>query len=61
MWRDRRLAVELDGYASHSSPRAFARDYRKTAELERLGLRVLRVSADQVWDEPQATVARIRA
>jgi very-short-patch-repair endonuclease len=60
LWRDRRLAVELDGYASHSSPRAFARDYRKAAELEQLGLRVLRVSADQVWDEPQATVARIR-
>jgi very-short-patch-repair endonuclease len=60
LWRASRLAVEIDGYDSHSSPRAFARDYRKTAELEGRGLRVLRASADQVWDEPDLTVARIR-
>jgi very-short-patch-repair endonuclease len=59
LWRERGLAVEVDGYAAHSSPRAFARDYRKTAELERQGLRVIRVSADQVWDEPNATIARL--
>jgi very-short-patch-repair endonuclease len=46
LWRDRRFVVEIDGYDSHSSPRACERDYRKTAELEALGLRVIRVSAD---------------
>jgi very-short-patch-repair endonuclease len=61
LWRDRNLAIEIDGYDSHSSPRAFERDYRKTAELEMLGLRVIRVSADQVWDEPEMTVRRIAA
>ena len=59
LWRDRRLAVVINGYDFHSSPRAFERDYRKTAELEALGLRVIRVSADQVWNELDATVARI--
>jgi very-short-patch-repair endonuclease len=59
LWRDRRLVVEIDGYDSHTSPRAFERDYRKTAQLETLGLRVIRVSADQVWDEPETTVTRI--
>jgi very-short-patch-repair endonuclease len=61
LWRDHGLAVEVDGYASHSSPRAFSRDYRKTAELEQAGLRVIRISADQVWDGAERTVARIRA
>jgi very-short-patch-repair endonuclease len=60
LWRERRLAVEIDGYAAHSSPRAFSRDYRKTAELEQRGLRVIRISADQVWDEPETTIARLR-
>jgi very-short-patch-repair endonuclease len=60
LWRDQRLAVEVDGYDSHSSPRAFERDYRKTAALEEVGLSVLRVSADHVWNHLDATVARVR-
>ena len=39
----RRLVVEVDGYSTHSSPWAFERDRRKSAELEDLGLRVHRV------------------
>jgi very-short-patch-repair endonuclease len=60
LWRDQGLAVEIDGYDSHSSPRAFERDYRKNAELEAGGLQVLRVSADQVRGEPEITLARIQ-
>jgi very-short-patch-repair endonuclease len=59
LWREHRLAVEIDGYDSHSSPRAFERDYRKNAELEAAGLRVLRVSAAQAGDQAGATLARI--
>jgi len=59
LWRDAGLAVELDGYDSHSSPRAFARDYRKNAALEGYGLEVTRVSADQARDDTVATVVRI--
>jgi very-short-patch-repair endonuclease len=59
LWRDHRVAVEVDGYSSHSSPRAFERDRRKTSELEDAGLRVLRFSADQVRDEIDVVVDRI--
>jgi very-short-patch-repair endonuclease len=51
--------VEVDGYSSHSSPRAFERDRRKTAELEDAGFRVLRFSADQVCDEMDVVMDRI--
>jgi very-short-patch-repair endonuclease len=60
LWRRAGLVVELDGYAAHSSPRAFERDRRKSAELEDLGLSVRRVSALQVRDQLELTVARIR-
>jgi very-short-patch-repair endonuclease len=59
LWLDRRVAVEVDGYSSHSSPRAFKRDRRKTAELEDAGFRVLRFSADQVRDEIDVVMDRI--
>jgi very-short-patch-repair endonuclease len=58
-WPDVGLVVEIDAYATHSSPRAFERDRRKAAELEDLGLTVRRVSALQIRDEPRLTVARI--
>jgi very-short-patch-repair endonuclease len=56
LWRDQRLAVEVDGYATHSSPWAFERDRRKTAELQAIGLDVRRISAATVRDRPQATI-----
>jgi very-short-patch-repair endonuclease len=59
LWHEHGLAVEVDGYSSHSSRRAFDRDYRKTAELEDAGYRVLRFSADQVRDEIDVVIARI--
>ncbi|MDX6582933.1 MAG: hypothetical protein QOI10_2117 [Solirubrobacterales bacterium] len=58
-WPAHRLVVEVDGYAAHSSPRAFERDRRKDAELAALGLTVRRFSARQVRDRPGAVVAWI--
>ena len=52
--------VEIDAYATHSSPRAFERDRRKSAELEDLGLTVRRVSDQQIRDQTVLTVTRIR-
>jgi very-short-patch-repair endonuclease len=52
-----RLVVEVDGYAAHSSPRAFERDRHKDAELTALGLTVRRFSARQVRNRPGAVVA----
>ncbi len=59
LWREQGVAVEVDGYAAHSSPRAFRRDYAKTAALEAAGLAVIRVSWTQIRNEPEATLARI--
>ncbi|MQA74127.1 MAG: DUF559 domain-containing protein [Solirubrobacterales bacterium] len=59
LWREQRLAVEFDGYAAHSSPQAFERDYRKTAELESAEITVIRVNWMQLTTEPEATLARI--
>ena len=47
-WREAGLVVEVDGYATHSSPRAFERDRRKDAELTAYGLTVQRFTADRV-------------
>ena len=52
--------VEVDAYATHSSPWAFERDRRKTAELEDLGLAVHRVTAVGIATTPVAAIARIR-
>ena len=59
LWRERRLVVEVDGYASHSSPQAFERDRRKTAELQDAGLLVHRVSAKMVGEACIAPIARL--
>lgn len=61
LWPRARLVVEVDGYASHSSRRAFERDHAKSAELRDAGYALLRFSANQVRDEPERTVERIRS
>jgi very-short-patch-repair endonuclease len=58
-WPAQRVVVEVDGYAAHSSPRAFERDRRKAADLEARGLTVRRVSALQVRDDLERTVGRL--
>ncbi len=59
LWRDAGLVVEVDGYAYHSGPAAFERDRLRDAELQSLGLAVLRVNWRQIVDEPHALVARL--
>ena len=60
LWSDRYLAVEVDGYASHSSPWAFERDHAKDAELRDAGYVLLRFTWRQLREQPERTVARIR-
>jgi hypothetical protein len=48
VWRDRRLIVEVDGYAHHRSPGAFERDRERDVVLEIKGWRVMRFTHDQV-------------
>ena len=54
----RRLAIELDG-GQHFEPSAQAYDQRRTAFLERRGIRVLRFAANLVFLERQAVLEEI--
>jgi very-short-patch-repair endonuclease len=57
LWRSQRLAVEVDGFAFHSSRRAFNRDRRRDSLLSLKGLRVLRITWSQIVEEPEAVAA----
>jgi very-short-patch-repair endonuclease len=59
LWREQGLVVEVDGFEFHSTRADHQRDHRRDSELLATGLRVQRLSAVQVFDEPEATVARI--
>jgi very-short-patch-repair endonuclease len=53
VWRNRRLIVEVDGYAYHSSRRAFESDRRRDAEHAAAGFTVVRVTWRQLVHEPE--------
>ncbi len=59
-WREAGFVLEVDAYSTHSSPWAFERDRRKSAELEDLGLRVHRVTSHQLGLDPNPTIGRVR-
>ncbi len=59
VWRAQRLVVETDGYEFHSSRRAFEGDRRRDALLAADGLRVVRITWQQLRDEPEAVLARL--
>ena len=61
LWREQGLVVEIDTPRFHSSPTAFLRDRRKDRELERLGLRVLRLTDRMILDEPSETADDVRS
>lgn len=59
-WPEHRLAVEIDGYAFHSTRQAFERDASRDADLDDAGLRVRRITWRQLDREPEAVVDRMR-
>src|SRR4051794_19480349 len=59
LYRDRRLVVELDGFAFHRTRAAFERDRRKDAALTVAGFRVLRFTWRQLEHEPERLVAAV--
>ena len=61
LWREERVAVELDGWDFHSDRAAFETDRRRDAELVARGYRVVRITWRQVRDEPVAIAARLAA
>ncbi|HET7484669.1 MAG TPA: DUF559 domain-containing protein [Solirubrobacterales bacterium] len=58
LWRECRLAVETDGYGYHRGRQAFRDDRRRDLDLRGRGFEVVRLSEEQVSDEPEQ-VARI--
>ncbi len=60
-WPDRRLAVELDGHATHATRKGFERDRERDRALQAAGWRVVRVTWRQLRGAPGAVVADLRA
>lgn len=56
LWRDARLAVELDGYGNHHTPAQLRRDRRKEMALRRIGLTPIRYSEDQLKERTQVAM-----
>jgi hypothetical protein len=52
LWRDRRFAVETDSYIYHRGKAAFQDDRGRDFELKLLGYEVLRLSEQQIDEEP---------
>lgn len=52
LWRERRLIVETDGYKYHSGKEAFLSDHDRDLRLRAFGYDVIRLSEEQVANEP---------
>lgn len=62
VWRDARLIVELDGYSTHGTRRAFARDRARDRRLTARGWRTMRVTSPDLAAELAAELlSSIRA
>jgi very-short-patch-repair endonuclease len=59
-WEQWRVGVEYDGAQHWTDARIRAKDIDRTAELERRGWRIIRVSADLLRNRPDILIARIR-
>jgi very-short-patch-repair endonuclease len=60
VWRDRRLIVEVDGYAYHRSPASFESDRERDVNLTVAGWRVLRFTWAQIATRAGWVAAAIR-
>ena len=59
LWPAEKLVVEIDGYAFHSSPRAFEHDRERDSALGAAGLRIMRFTWRQLTKEPYTVIARV--
>jgi hypothetical protein len=60
LWRDRRLIVELDGYATHGTRMAFEDDRERDRALQVAGWRVIRVTWLQLHGSGDKVAADLR-
>jgi hypothetical protein len=61
LWPESRLVVELDGWKSHRTKRAFRKDRKRDRRLGAAGYRVARITEDQIRTEPEAVARDLRA
>jgi very-short-patch-repair endonuclease len=59
LWRDQRLAVEIDGYGNHRSPAQVRRDRRKDQALRSHDLTPIRYSDEQL-ENPRDLIAELK-
>jgi hypothetical protein len=60
LWRQERLAVELDGYGNHHTVAQLKRDRRKELALRQAGLVPVRYSEEQLTRHREAVIADLR-
>ena len=56
---ERKLAIEVDGFRSHSGRESFDRDRRRLSAIAALGWRLQLVTKADIDDFPEATIDRI--
>lgn len=61
LWRSRHLVVETDGYRYHRGRQAFRDDRARDLDLRQRGFEVLRLSEEQIEDEPERVAEVLRA
>jgi REase_MTES_1575 len=61
LWRDHRLAIELDGRAAHGTAAAFESDRERDRILQAEGWRTARITWRQLRDDPEAVAADLRS
>jgi very-short-patch-repair endonuclease len=60
-WPEAGLVGELDGFQAHRSRRAFGSDRRRDRKLGVVGYRVIRITEDQIRNEPDALAEDLQA
>jgi very-short-patch-repair endonuclease len=60
LWREGRLVVEIDGYPDHTTRIAFRQDRQRDYELAISGYLVLRLTADEVLNDLQMSLDKLR-
>lgn len=60
LWREERIAVELDGYRNHHTRAQMKRDRRKELDLRVAGYTLVRYSEEQLTDNKAEVIADVR-
>jgi very-short-patch-repair endonuclease len=59
LWREQRVAIEVDGLKFHSTRAVLERDHRRDADLKDAGFEVIRITWRMLVDEPELVLVRL--